>query len=219
MTIAKIKNLLKGNVVLEEVNSPINGKISVVKSLGLGTYLQVGNLTQSGGVVYSIWKSTLNKVKSLLPEPKNVLILGLGGGSCAKLTRKLWPNVKIIGVDFDETIVDLGEKYLGLKETNTDAVISDAYEYIEKTVADKKKYNLIIIDLYVGQEFPVVFESDAFLDNVKKALSENGIVIFNRLYSDEKRPQAMRFGQKLEKIFTKVDYFYPQANVMFICVK
>ena len=86
----KIKDLLSGVVTLEEADSPINGKISVVKSLGFGTYLQVGNLTQSGGVVSGIWKKTLLKIKTLINEPQNILILGLGGGSCAKISRKLW---------------------------------------------------------------------------------------------------------------------------------
>ena len=34
------------NKILEEVESGINGKIKVVKSLGLGTYIQVEGLTQ-----------------------------------------------------------------------------------------------------------------------------------------------------------------------------
>jgi spermidine synthase len=214
-----LKDFLLGQIVVEEVNSPVNGKISVVKSIALGTYFQVGKLTQSGGVVYGIWKSTLNKIKTLAYKPNNVLIIGLGGGSCARILRKLWPQTHITGVDFDETIVDLGKKYLGLSEANADIVVSDAYEYVKSACNEKKEYSLIIVDLYVGQEFPVIFESDGFLENIKKALPQNGIVVFNRLYSGEKRPQAVKFAKKLEKYFTKVEYFYPEANVMLICTK
>ena len=32
------------------------------------------------------------------------------------------------------------------------------------------------------------------------------------------RTEAVKFGNKLEKIFSKVDWFYPQANLMFICI-
>ena len=41
---------------LEEVESPINGKIAVTRSLAFGTYISVGGLTQSGGVLKNIWK-------------------------------------------------------------------------------------------------------------------------------------------------------------------
>ena len=57
-----LKNLLSGVVALEEASSPVNGKISVMKSIGYGTYFQVGNLTQSGGVMYDIWKTTSKRL-------------------------------------------------------------------------------------------------------------------------------------------------------------
>jgi len=215
----KIKDLLSGVVTLEEADSPINGKISVVKSLGFGTYLQVGNLTQSGGVVSGIWKKTLLKIKTLINEPQNILILGLGGGSCAKLSRKLWPYSIITGVDFDKTIVELGVKYLDLGKDSAEIVVSDAFEFVEKAVRNKNVYDLITVDLFVGQEFPVIFESDDFLKNVKSILSDGGIAVFNRLFFNEKRSQSMKFGEKLEKYFSKVEYFYPEANVMLICAK
>lgn len=214
-----IVDFFKGVTVLEEVTSPVNGKISVVKSLGLGTYFQVGDLTQSGGIVYEIWRTTLKKIKSKVSEPGSILILGLGGGNCAKLSRKLWPFGQITGVDFDEVIVNLGKKYLGLGDVNADIVVSDAYEFIEKSVTEKKEYDLVIVDLYVGQEFPVVFESDIFLQNIDKVLSRNGVAVFNRLYFADKRPRTVKFGNNLEKIFGKVEYFYPEANVMLICNK
>lgn len=214
-----IVDFFKGVTVLEEVTSPVNGKISVVKSLGLGTYFQVGDLTQSGGIVYEIWRTTLKKIKSKVSEPGSILILGLGGGNCAKLSRKLWPFGQITGVDFDEVIVNLGKKYLGLGDVNADIVVSDAYEFIEKSVTEKKEYDLVIVDLYVGQEFPVVFESDVFLQNIDKILSRNGVAVFNRLYFADKRPRTVKFGNNLEKIFGKVEYFYPEANVMLICNK
>jgi hypothetical protein len=47
-----------GTRILEERKSKFNGDINVVRSLGFGTYIQVNNLTQSGGVVEEIWKET-----------------------------------------------------------------------------------------------------------------------------------------------------------------
>lgn len=214
-----IKDFFSGQEILEEVDSQINGKITVVKSFALGTFLQVGGLTQSGGVVHDIWRSTLKMVKKMIKEPQNILILGLGGGSCAKISRKLWPYTQITGVDFDNKIVDLGKKYLELESVNSEIVVSDAHDYLKKILGDKKEFSLIIVDLYVGQEMPVVFESDEFLLDVSKTLAQGGFVIFNRLYFGDKRPRVVKFAKKLEKYFSKVEYYYPQANVMLICTK
>lgn len=196
-----------GVKVLEERNSKYNGHIRVARSLGLGIYIQAEGLTQSGGIVESIWRSTIKKVKSERQEVKKVLILGLGGGTAAKLIRKYWPEAKIAGVDIDPVMVELGQKYLGLKEVGVKIRISDAYDF------DSTGYDLVIVDLYNGDEFPKKFEDEKFL----KRLTKNSTVIFNRLYFGDKRPEAVKFGRKLEKIFTSVEWFYPEANLMFVC--
>ena len=202
-------NFLIGTKVLEERHSKFNGDIKVVRSLGFGTYIQVEGVTQSGGVVYEVWRSTLRKVKSQKLKVKSCLVLGLGGGSAAKLVRKYWPNCKITGVDIDPVIVELGKKYLGLGQIRMETEICDAFTYPLSAV----RYDLVIVDLYVGDKFPEKFEKEEFL----KKLTKNKIVIFNRLYFGEKRKEAIKFGNKLEKIFRNVEWFYPQANLMLIC--
>jgi len=203
---------LSGQKVLEEVTSAINGKVRVVKSLALGTYIQVEGLTQSGGVVYGVWKSTLSKAKRRKPEVLNCLILGLGGGSAATLIKKYWPRAQVVGVDIDPLIVKMGRKYLGLKDLKV--IFSDAADFLKKS---KKKFDLILIDTYIGYEFPKKFEGESFLKNVKKSLVPFGIAVFNRLYMADRRAMAVRFGEKLDNVFKKVERVYPEANVMFLC--
>lgn len=194
-----------GTKILEESSSKFNKNIRVVRSLGFGKYIQVNGLTQSGGVVEEIWKSTLKKV----PEKNinNILVLGLGGGTLAKLLRKKYPNAKITGVEIDEIMVELGKKYLDLDKYNIDIKIEDAKTF------QFKKHDLVIVDMYSGDNFPKEFESVLFL----KKLSRFPIVIINRLYFGGKRPDTVRFGKKLEKIFKNVTWHYPVANLMFIC--
>ncbi len=200
-----------GTKVLEEKKSKFNDGIKVVKTFGLGTYIQVGGLTQSGGIVESIWRSTLKNYKR--ENFKKILILGLGGGTLVKLIKKFWPDSEIDGVDIDKVIVELGQKHLGLKDVNIK--ISDAMMFLNK--AKNKKYDLILVDLYQGDLFPDKFEKEIFFARLKRNLNQSGKIIFNRLYYGDKRPNAVRFGLKLKKNFSKVDYFYPEANIMFIC--
>ena len=214
---SKLTDIFTGTKVLDEVESPINGKIIALKSMGLGTYLQVGGLTQSGGILVGIWKKTIGKLKELKLEVNDCLILGLGGGTAAQLIQKQWPDAALVGVDFDKVIVELGKRYLGLGNTQVKLFIMDAFEYCEGAADAKQKFDLILIDLYKGSEFPVQFEGEEFPSLVKKLLRKGGIAVFNRLYSAERRPRAVKFGEKLEKVFTKVEAFYPEANIMYIC--
>ncbi|OGM19259.1 hypothetical protein A2685_03260 [Candidatus Woesebacteria bacterium RIFCSPHIGHO2_01_FULL_37_10] len=216
-------DFLTGSWTVDEVESKVSGKITVIKSFAFGTYLSAGNLTQSGGVVYDVWRSTLKKVKGKRQEIKDCLILGLGGGSAAKLVRKFWTEAKITGVDLDPVMIDLGKKYLGLDKLGVDIKIGDAVDFVKKSQIQnsksKLKYDLILVDLYVGDEFPEKFETEVFLKLTLKPLTDGGIVVFNRLYYGEKRAEAMRFLKTLEKVYKKVDVVYPEANIMFVCEK
>jgi spermidine synthase len=209
----KIIDLLSGQKVLEERKSRFNGEVKVIKNLTFGTHLQAGGITQSGGVVKGIWKSTLKEIKKKNKKIKNCLILGLGGGTLAGLITKEYPKTKITGVDIDPVMVRLGKKYLGLKGVKVE--IADAYDWVIKNRG--RDFDLVIIDIYQGREFPKKFEEEKFLKLLMRMLRENGLIIFNRLYYGEKRKEAVKFGKKLESIFPKVEYFYPEANLMFIC--
>ena len=106
---------------------------------------------------------------------------------------------------------------MGLDKIKLDVVIDDAYKFAEKQSKSKIQYDLICVDLYVGDESPKKFESDAFLKLIHRLLSVDGVVVFNRLYYGEKRKQTMLFGEKAKKCFSKVEYFFPEANLMLIC--
>lgn len=215
-----LTKILAGQKVLKEIESPVSGKLTVVKSITWGVHIMAGGLTQSGGIAELIWKSTLKKLLRKKKQVETVLILGLGGGGIAKLVRKNWPEVKITGVDIDPVIINLGKKYLNLDKYGVDVVITDAYKFLNsKSKSLSSKYDIICIDTYVGDEYPKKFESENFIQLVKSFLAKDGYAVFNRLYYGEKRKDAVKFGNKLEKVFANVEVLYPEANVMFWCLK
>ena len=189
-----------GTKILETRSSKYNGDVKVLKTWGMGTYIQCNGLTQSGGIVEQIWKSTLKKIKS--NDFNKILILGLGGGTLAKLLRKKYPNAKITGVEIDPIMIELGKKYLRLDDFNVDIKIQDADSF------KLKGYDLVIIDTYLG---------DKYVDLFNKDLLESKVVVFNRLFYGNKKKEALKFGKKLERLFKKVDVYYPTANLMYIC--
>lgn len=222
---SKLTDFLSGYQKLEEINSPVNGKLVVEKDLAFGISIKANGLTQSGGIIKSIWNKPLVKISNsttksvTLLEIRNSLILGLGGGTIAQLIRKYWPDSKITGVDIDPVIVNLGKKYLNLDKYKVDIVTNDAIKFCSQSNNELTNYELICVDLYQGDKYPEKFESDKFLKSILKLLTNDGVAIFNRLYYGDKRPLAMKFLKKLEKIFPEVQVVYPEANVMFVCKK
>lgn len=216
----KLENLLTGTKILEEVDSPINGKLTVVRDIGWGTYIKAGGLTQSGGVVFKVWKSVLWKIFNNKREINKSLILGLGGGDAARIIRKYWPEAEITGVDIDQIMVDLGRKYLELDKARIKVEIQDAYQFLISCASSyPNHYDLVLVDTYIGDNYPKKFEQEEFLSAVRKVLTTDGVAVFNRLFFGKKRKNAMDFGESLEKVFPKVSNVFPEANIMFICLK
>jgi spermidine synthase len=210
----KITNILSGVKILEVANSPINGRLVVVKDLTFGTHIQANGTTQSGGIAEYVWKFTLKKLHKEKHVFTNILILGLGGGSIAKISKKFWPEAAIVGVDIDPIIVRLGEEYMNVKKYNVETHITDAEEFVKK---EKRQFDLICVDMYQGNKFPEKFAEEKFIKQVKSLLSENGIAVFNRLYGGNHRKSANQMLKTLEKVFPTVDPVFPEANVMFVC--
>ncbi len=208
-------NLFEGRIVVERRVSSINGELVVIRDLAFGTYIHGGDIPQSGGLAESIWKQVLKNFKDR--DITSCLIVGLGGGSIAKLVRKNWQASKIVGVDIDPVIVELGRKYLKLDQQEVEAHIEDAEKFIGEAVKAHDLYDLICFDTYVKQDFPSKFESIELIRNVKKLMAKNGMAIFNRLYGPDERKKAINFEKTLLKVFPKVDRFFPEANVMFVC--
>jgi len=202
--------------VVEERNNKYNGKIEVVKGIE-GTRIIVGGLSQSGWLVKRVWKDALKKIKKLMPEIDNVLILGLGGGSIAELLQEYWPTSRKVGLDIDQDMVELGKKHLKLSEVqNLEVVIADTTKWISK---NKEKFDLILVDLYRGGDIPEEFKKNDFIKKVQKNLKPGSIAAFNHLYSYVEKKDAEEFRAKLGEIFPAMTTVTPEANIIFICHK
>lgn len=206
--------------ILEERKSKFNGLIQVVGTME-GPRIVVDGVTQSGGLMKQVWKAGLRKIKQLLPEAPDVLVLGLGGGSAVEVVKKYYPNARITGLEIDAEMVEMGKKYMQLsKIADFEIIIADATIWVEKnskTVGDKsKRFDLILIDLFCGEEIPRQFYKEKFIGEVRKLLKKNGYIAFNHLYSFLKKNDARILLKTLRKIFSVVITVRPEANVIII---
>lgn len=205
--------------VLEEVTSPISGKIQVISFFG-DKRIVVDGLVQSGGLLEGVWQKALLTINHQPSAISNCLILGLGGGTLARLISKKWPRAKIVGVEIDKEIIRLGKKYFGLGGIpNLKIINDDAVKFINSYQLKVKSYQLIFLDLYLGRIVPPASEKEEFLKSLEKILKEEGIIIINRLFSEKERKLVRQFIGKLEKIFPNISLVRTHSNLLIFLKK
>jgi len=198
-----------------QTKSKISGEIVIKEQLSKYT-LHVGGLIQSGGIIRGIWKKALDRFKIYDLRFKNVLILGLGGGTVVQLIEACYPKAKITGVEIDPEIIKIGKKYFRLGEIeNLEIINANAIKWVKRfnVLKHYNNFDLIIIDLYIGSKFPEKVASEAFLKELKKLLSKEGRIIFNRLISPSE--DLAGFEEKLRKHFSFLKTIETHTNLLF----
>lgn len=108
------------------------------------------------------------------PHGSDVLLLGLGGGTVAKVLEES-RNAEVDAVEMDERIAGIARKYFGLS-SETNVIIDDARHYIRIA---KKKYDAVIFDVFKGEVPPSHALTLECFEEVKQLLKPGGKVIVN----------------------------------------
>jgi spermidine synthase len=195
--------------VIGKFQSDYSGTIRVVQGWGF-RHLSTEKIQQSGGIVKEIWSKTL---KNKAQKNKSWLVLGVAGGTVIKMISQKFSPQRIVGIDIDPVIVDVGKKYFGLDEIpNTQFIITDAKKYLSDT---KEHFDFILVDLF-GIEGPPPF---VYTESFIKRLKVVGDKIFvNHLYNTPDNIQ--KAGQLLESFQTlgfKAQVQRVLANAVIIC--
>jgi len=213
-----LQKFFRGYLVLEKIDSKINGEIEIKEDIFGKRSLLVGGISQSGYLVEKLWCQPLEKTRRYTLDAKRCFILGLGAGSAVRVIHNYFPKAKILGIEIDPLMIKLGKKYFGLSETkNLEIKIADAISAINNQQLTINNYDLILLDLYLGDKVPREAETDEFIKNVENCLSSSGTAIFNRLYYGQKKKQAEEFKTKLEKVFSRVEPLQISASIFFLC--
>ena len=161
----------------KKVQSQFSGKLELTVMNGRKV-LDTLNTNYSYGSLQRVLKYSIDQLD--LKETKNVLILGLGGGSVVETLRKdNHFTEKITAVEIDQVIIDIADKEFNIKSNNnTDIICADAMDFVNN---DKEKYDLIIVDLFIDNKVPNKFLKVEFWKSVLDLLDDDGDVIFNTL--------------------------------------
>ncbi|CAJ1446707.1 unnamed protein product [Effrenium voratum] len=108
-------------------------------------YLRNSSGEDAGGP--SVWDALAVPVLALPMTRPRVLILGLGGGTVARLLRRLKPEAILVGVEMDGEVIAAAKEFFDLEALQVEVVHQDGLAFLRE---EKRHFDLIIDDIFVG---------------------------------------------------------------------
>lgn len=116
----------------------------------------------------------------LQPEPKSILVAGLGGGSIPMTLSDLFPDAKIDVVEIDQAVVNVAKEFFFFEENdNMHVTVSDARVFIKRAGLAGKKYDYIVLDAFGGDYIPEHLLTREFLSEVRAIMAADGVLVAN----------------------------------------
>lgn len=157
------------------------------------------------------------------PNPKRVLMIGLGGAGFHRVFAHAFPDSLLQSVELDEKVFELCQSRLGFKPTaNTPVAIMDGRLFVKR---DRTKWDWLILDAFRGGFVPPHLKTAEFYRECAAHLSERGVFVTNlhpnsKLYASDLKtlqsvfPQVVLFQTKvrLNVIAIAVNYRTPSIS-------
>ncbi|MEI6893563.1 MAG: fused MFS/spermidine synthase [Colwellia sp.] len=120
------------------------------------------------------------------PEPKRILIIGLGGGTMSNTLHSILPDSFIDNVEIDQSVINVARKYFDFLENDqVKSYNQDGRIFVKRALLKQQKYDWIILDAFNGDYIPEHLMTKEFLQEVKALLSKQGIITANTFSSSE----------------------------------
>jgi spermidine synthase len=142
------------------------------------------------------------------PEPKSVLMIGLGGGGFNQFFEKAFPSAILETVELDAQVFALAQEHFGFKTSDRNKVaILDGRMFLRRS---KNAYDWIILDAFRGGFVPPHLKTVEFYKLAQSHLVPKGLFIANV------RTDSALFAsdvRTLRTVFPQVGFFeVPQTE-------
>lgn len=111
-----------------------------------------------------------------IEDLQNVLMIGLGAGTVPKQMTQIYGPIKIVGVEIDPEIVEVGRQFFDMTEPNLEVVAQDGRYFL---MTDDRKYDLIGTDAYQQPYIPFQMTTQEYFQHVRDRLTPNGVAVIN----------------------------------------
>ena len=121
------------------------------------------------------------------PAPRNILIVGLGGGTLPKALAEVLPEANIDTVEIDPAVVNVATQYFGFRTGSRQHIITaDGRAYIESALREGKRYDIVMLDAFDIDYIPKHLMTREFIQTARKLLPPGGVLAANTFTSSDR---------------------------------
>lgn len=132
------------------------------------------------------------------PEPADILIVGLGGGSLSKFCHHHLPDSRITTVEINPEVIALRDTFLIPPESPRFRIIcADAVDYLPQQPAST---DILLLDGYNADGLPPALSSESFYEDCFQALRPGGLLVANLWKTD---PAFRLYTGRLGRLFNR----------------
>ena len=209
-----INNKSFNDKVLFECDSNFH-TIKVVEN-EIGRFLHYKDTYQAGFINTEIYSGNLPYINYfLIPyllnnKIKSVLLIGLGSGKIVNDYEFLFNDLKTVDViDLEENIVFIAEEFFNFKPSSKfNFILQDGITYLRN---NKKKYDLIVVDVANNDGIDLRFLGEEYFENIKKSLKKSGIFVSNMCAGADFRNKNNIFFKEFFPVYKR----YFEQNLVF----
>jgi spermidine synthase len=139
----------------------------------------------------------------VVPQPRRILMIGLGGGVVPSVLQQLLPEARIDAVEIDPAVVRVAGSHFNFRPgPHTSVHEVDGRVFVKRQLAAGQRYDLVLLDAYDNEYIPEHLLTVEFLREVGGLLGPGGAVVANTwsssgLYAHESRTYEAAFGRFL----------------------
>jgi len=180
-----------------------HGVIEIVEEDGVRVLQIGGDAIQSAMRLDAPDRIELDYVQAMMafllfrPKPRDVLMVGLGGGSMARFIRQRMPDVRVSVVEINPGVVTVARKYFQFPEEDDrlEILVGDGAELVPRRPASA---DVLVVDGFVNGRPAEGLCTQSFYDGAFAALREPGVMVANFMADDGK---IERHLDRIEKSF------------------
>jgi spermidine synthase len=170
-----------------------DGRVVEVRGAGQTRRLYVDGVFHSAWnpsrpLTGAIWDHLALPSFFVRPEgARSALVLGVGGGTVVRMLADLTTPERLVGVELDAELLEIGHEWFGLAESGAGLHRADAARWVEDHAGER--FELIVDDLFGEDDGeplrPVGLDDAAWWMRLADMLTPGGVLVVNHVFEDD----------------------------------